>query len=320
MRIRALVTGARGFVGAHLARHLQQMGAKVHGLDLPGVQPVPDWDGSWHACDMRNPQDVMAVLRRVQPDWVFHLAALIKSSSFSDLMAVNVIGTQHLLEAVLHTRPRARVVVTGSAAEYGLCYPEEMPLDEQAALRPLSPYGISKVAQSCLAASYAYRFDLAVVRTRTFNLTGPGEPETLVVGAFARQIALVELGQQQPKLQVGNLASARDFVDVRDAVRAYVQLAEHGEPGAVYNICSGQTVTIHKILEMLLSLAESQVPFEEAKSRLTSWDVPVLYGNNAALQAVAGWRPEIALSQSLKDTLELWRLRVHPGQAPRVQN
>jgi GDP-4-dehydro-6-deoxy-D-mannose reductase len=252
----------------------------------------------------------MAVLRRVQPDWVFHLAALIKSSSFSDLMAVNVIGTEYLLEAIRSVRPEARVLVAGSAAEYGLCYPEEMPLDEQAALRPLSPYGISKVAQSCLAASYAYRFDLAVVRTRTFNLTGPGEPDNLVVGAFARQIALIEHGLQKPLLQVGNLESARDFVDIRDAVRAYVELMDRGQSGQVYNVCSGQTTVIRELLSTLLSFSDQPIVFEEVEGRLTGWDIPIQRGTPAALQAATDWQARFPLSQSLRETVNSWRQRV----------
>lgn len=310
MRHRVLLTGAGGFVGVHLMHYLQQEGFDVHGSDLPGKTPPGNWTGHWHSCDIRNIKDLIEVMDHVQPDYIFHLAALTKSSSLSDLMAVNVLGTQHVLEATLRTRPQARVLVTGSAAEYGLCRPEEMPLDEKTQLRPLSPYGLSKVAQSLLAASYTYTRDLFVVRSRTFNLTGPGEPDTLVGGAFARQIVLIEHSRQPPVLQIGNLRSARDFVDVRDAVRAYVQLTELGKSGQVYNVCSGEATVVRDILEILLSFSDISVSLEQKETRFTRWDIPVQRGTAAALHAATGWKPEISLSQSLSEMLDSWRLRL----------
>ena len=303
----ALITGAAGFVGRHLANHLRDGEPAVHGLDRPGI-PVPaDLYAAWHPCDVTNAVQVAAVIDQVQPDYVFHLAALIKSKSLADLLVVNVLGTQNVLDALVAARPEARVLVTGSSAEYGLVRSDELPIREDNPLRPLSPYGVSKVAQSLLAAQYVYRHNLAVVRTRTFNLTGPGEPDTLVCSAFARQIAEIERRLRPPVLKVGNLESARDFVDVRDAVRAYWLVAQHGEPGEVYNVCSGEATIIRDVLSTLLEVASVKAELQEVAERRTAWDVPVQMGHFMRLQATIRWKPEISLRQSLRDNLDSWR-------------
>ncbi len=307
MTERALITGAAGFVGRHLAHHLRDQGLEVHGLDRPDA-PVPaDLHIDWHPCDVTNAAQVAAVVGQVQPDYVFHLAALIKSESLADLLAVNVLGTQNVLDALVSAQPEARVLVAGSSAEYGLVRPDELPVTEDHPLRPLSPYGVSKVAQSLLTAQYAYRHNLAVVRTRTFNLTGPGEPDTLVCSAFARQIAEIERGLRPPVLKVGNLESARDFVDVRDAVRAYWWVAQHGESGEVYNVCSGVATSIRNVLETLLSLASVKVEVQEEAQRRTPWDVPMQIGCFTRLQIRTGWKPGVPLKESLKDNFDGWR-------------
>ena len=309
MKKRTLITGAAGFVGRHLANHLRDQGLAVHGLDRPGV-PVPaDLHIDWHPCDVTNAAQVAAVVGQVQPDYVFHLAALIKSESLADLLAVNVLGTQNVLDALVAARPEARVLVTGSSAEYGLVRPDELPIREENPLRPLSPYGVSKVAQSLLAAQYVHRHNLAVIRTRTFNLTGPGEPDALVCSAFARQIAEIERGLRPPVLKVGNLESARDFVDVRDAVRAYWLVAQRGEPGEVYNVCSGVATPVRSVLDALLSLTSAKVEVQEETRRRTAWDVPMQAGEGARLEAATGWKPNISLHQSLGDLLDEWRQR-----------
>lgn len=309
MARRALITGAAGFVGRHLANHLRDQGLAVHGLDRPGV-PVPaDLYINWHPCDVTDTAQVATVIGRVQPDYVFHLAALIKSESLASLLAVNVLGTQNVLDALVAAQPEARVLVTGSSAEYGLVQPDELPIREENPLRPLGPYGVSKVAQSLLAAQYFYRHNLAVMRTRTFNLTGPGEPDTLVGSAFARQIAEIERGLRPPVLKVGNLESARDFVDVRDAVRAYWRLAQYGEAGEVYNVCSGVSIVIEDILEFLLSCSLVPADVHTDTVRFSKDDVLLSRGDPAKCK-LAGWTPTTSLDQSLSDLLVYWRQQV----------
>jgi GDP-4-dehydro-6-deoxy-D-mannose reductase len=250
---------------------------------------------------------VAAVVDQLRPDYVFHLAALIRSESLTDLFTVNVLGTQNVLDALVVARPEARVLVAGSSAEYGLVQPDEQPVREDHPLRPLSPYGISKVAQSLLAVQYVYRHNLAIVRTRTFNLTGPGEPDTLVCSSFARQIAEIERGLRPAVLKVGNLESDRDFLDVRDAVRAYWLVAQHGEPGEVYNVCSGVATTIQGVLEALLSFTSANIEVQEESKRHTMWDVPIQYGDVTKLRYATRWSQALSLQESLKDLIDSWR-------------
>lgn len=304
MAKRVLVTGAAGFVGRHLCRHLVEQGHEVHGLGRSG--PAAGWPGAWHVGDVTDPDRMREVAAAVRPELVFHLAVLTKGT-LASLLATNVGGTESLLGALAALAPAARVVVTGSAAEYGFARAEELPLGEEQPLRPLSPYGLSKAAQSLLAAQVAHRRELCVLRTRSFNLTGPGEPETLVCAAFARQLVEIELGLRPPVIRVGNLAASRDFLDVRDAVRAYALVAEQAESGAVFNVASGVAVRIAELLALLQELAGVSAEVEHEPARRVPWDVPEHCGDSTKLRRATGWEPRIALRQSLADLLDDWR-------------
>lgn len=307
MTKRALITGAAGFVGRHLGRYLGEQGIDVHGLDLPGVSRPLDSSVAWHSCDITQAAQVADVVDRVRPEYVFHLAALIKSRSVTDLLTVNVGGTQNVLDALLAIRPDARVLVAGSSAEYGLVQGNELLIQEDSTLCPLNLYGISKIAQGLLATRYFYCYGLSVVRTRTFNLVGPGEPDSLVCSAFARQIIEIQGGLRAPVLEVGNLESVRDFLDVRDAVRAYFEVAQNGRSGEVYNVCSGVGIHIQDVLDLLFSLSAVRAEIKPKGEFSTVCDVPRQVGDHNRLSAVTGWRPSISLSQSLMDLLLYWQ-------------
>jgi GDP-4-dehydro-6-deoxy-D-mannose reductase len=304
---RVLITGAAGFVGRHLAKYLMEQSLEVHGLDRPDVRQPIEWQGPWYATDVTDAKHVTSVLLEAAPDYVFHLAALVKSDSLADLLVANVVGSQNVLSAVVAVRPGARVLVAGSSAEYGLARPNELPIREENPLRPISPYGVSKAAQSLLAAQYAYRYGLHVLRTRTFNLTGPGESDMLVCSAFARQIVEIELGQRPPVLQVGNLESGRDFTDIRDAVRAYWLIAKYGKAGEVYNVCSGAPVLIREVLRILICKATERVEIQEDAKRYVAGDVPLQYGDATKLRHATEWSPIFTLQESLQDLIEFWR-------------
>ncbi len=305
MARRSLVTGASGFIGRHVAAHLAEHGHEIHGF---GRKRPEDWNGSWHAGDLTDAARVREVVADARPDLVFHLAGLMRGD-LANLLAVNVIGTQHLLAAVSAERSDARVLVAGSAAEYGFVNEHELPVSEEQPLRPLSPYGVSKVAQSVLAAQAALRQELDVVRTRSFNLTGPGEPETLVCAAFARQLVDIERGVRAPIVRVGNLESQRDFVDVRDAVRAYALVADRGQSGALYNVASGRAVAIRDVLAQLCALAGVDARIEQHQALRSAGDVPVQRGDATRLRTQLGWSAEVELATSLSDLLEDWRQR-----------
>ncbi|MGC8960708.1 MAG: GDP-mannose 4,6-dehydratase [Chloroflexia bacterium] len=313
----ALITGIAGFSGSHLAEYLLRNGFAVAGLELPGAStrnlaPVLD-DVHLYRADLREEEAVRRILAEVRPAQVYHLAALLcppAGEEWRALFDVNVYGTIHLLEAVRAECPDARVLVAGSAAQYGLVPERENPICEETPFRPVTPYGVSKVAQEMVAYQYGAS-GLHVVRVRTFNLLGPRQGPHLVGSALAQQIAAIEAGRQEPVIRVGALDTQRDFLDVRDAVRAYVLALEHGEPGAVFNVCSGQSRSIAELLEDLLALSKVRgIAVQQDPARLQPADVPLQVGDFSRLRERTGWRPEIPFEQSLRDLLQAWRAQI----------
>lgn len=306
---RALITGVNGFSGRHLARHLVHQGYAVAGLDLTPANDIASL--TMHVADVRDSAMLLKIMRSVRPTHIYHLAAIVSpGAEFQALLDVNVRGTERLLEAVRLAELDPLVLVTSSSAVYGLVGPGDLPVREPQPFRPASAYAVSKISQEMLAHTYFARYHMRVIRTRTFNLMGPGEPPTLVCSAFARQIAEAEAGYTEPVLRVGNLTPQRDFVDVRDAVRAYQLAVEQGQPGEVYNVCSGQALSIKACLGQLLGLAEKAITVEQDPARMRPSDLPISVGDYGLLQQQTGWQPAIPLKQSLTDLLGEWRRRM----------
>ena len=314
--MRVLITGVTGFAGSHLAEHLVSDGRfQVYGIHRTrsGMHNIRHLLDRLHLveCDLRDPSSVERVVGEVRPDWVFHLAAqsFVPTSWTApyETFDTNVLGQLNLFEAIRKHRLPCRVQVACSSEEYGLVHPHEVPIREEQLLRPLSPYAVSKIAQDYLAYQYHQSYGLDVVRTRAFNHAGPRQGEPFVISNFAKQIAEMERGLRAPVLHVGNLEAKRDFTDVRDIVRAYRLALEHGEPGAVYNIASGETHTIASILERLLAMSRVRVEVRVDPARLRPSDVPILLGDASRFQARTGWKPEVPLEQTLADTLDYWR-------------
>jgi len=212
---------------------------------------------------------------------------------------------------------RPAVLVVGSAEEYGPVGPDEMPIRETTPLRPASPYAVSKVAQGALALLYGPAGGMRVVLTRTFHHTGPGRGEAFAESSFARQVAEIEAGLRPPVLKVGNLEAVRDFADVRDVVRAYWQLLDRGEAGAVYNVCSGQGRRVRDLLDALLAASSARVEVRVDPDRLRPSDVPAQVGDPSRLRAATGWEPRIPLERTLRDLLDDWRARTATAAPPR---
>jgi len=271
-----------------------------------------------HECDLRDASSVHQVIEAVHPDRIFHLAAqsYVPASwtAPAETLMTNVLGQLNLFEAVRQTGITPRIQVAGSSEEYGLVHPEELPVKETNPLRPLSPYGVSKVGQDLLAYQYFMSYKLPIVRTRGFNHTGPRRGEVFVESNFAKQIAQIEAGLQEPVVHVGNLKAIRDYTDVRDMVRAYWLALEKGTPGEVYNICTGEACLIEEVLQELLRLSPAKVRIEPDPARMRPSDVVLLKGDNSKFVAQTGWRPQIPLKTTLKDLLEYWRERT-PARA-----
>jgi GDP-4-dehydro-6-deoxy-D-mannose reductase len=317
--MRVLITGFTGFVGSHLADYLIARGdVEVFGLHrwrsrLDNVEHLGNRVQRVE-CDMRDATAVRRMLREVRPDRVFHLAAqsYVPTSWLtpSETLSGNLLGQVNLFEGIRDLGLSARVHVAGSSEEYGLVLPHEVPIREDSPLRPLSPYAVSKVAQDLLAYQYWKSYQLPVVRTRGFNHTGPRRGEVFVTSNFARQVAEIEKGVREPVVSVGNLESVRDFTDVRDMVRAYWLVLERGEPGEVYNICSGRGYSAGQVLEILLGLTHVKVEVRQDPARMRPSDVTLLLGDCSKFQSATGWKPTIPFEVTLKDLLEHWRKRV----------
>lgn len=311
--MRLLVTGISGFVGRHVAAFLaaEHPQVEVVGLTRGSGAGLPC------ACvqaDLEDLPSLQAALTELRPERVLHLAAQSSPARSWDLPAAtlhtNVIGLLNLTTALREARLSPRVLVVGSGEEYGQSGAAGHALDEQAELQPLSPYAVSKLAQSFLAVQQHLAHGLDVLRTRTFNHTGPGRGEHFAESSFARQIAEIEAGQRAPVLEVGNLDAVRDYSDVRDVVRAYWALFEHGLAGQVYNVCSGVGVRIGTLLERLLALSGARVEVRQDPARLRPADLPALVGNPARLRTATGFTARHALDATLCDLLDYWRQRV----------
>jgi GDP-4-dehydro-6-deoxy-D-mannose reductase len=222
----------------------------------------------------------------------------------------NVVGQLNIFEAMRELKLEARVQLACSSEEYGMVYDDEVPIKESNPLRPLSPYGVSKVAQDLLGYQYHQSYGLFIVRTRGFNHTGPRRGDVFVSSNFSRQIAMIEKGKQEPVLSVGNLEARRDFTDVRDMIKGYWLALEKGEPGDVYNIGSGSDVTIRKMLDILLGFSSASIEVRQDPERMRPSDVDVLRADNTKFCAHTGWKPEIPLEKTLEDLLNYWRERV----------
>lgn len=315
--MRVLITGIAGFAGRHLLDHLLATSDdQVWGIVRPGHR-TDLADGErvrlFHL-DLLDRPAVEQAVREARPDGVYHLAAQSSpAASFTDPMGTiaNNVGAQvNLFEALLAAGLRPRVLVVGSNEEYGNVRPDQLPIREDTPFQPVSPYGVSKVAQDLLGYQYFVAHGLEVVRLRPFNHTGPGQEDRFVAPSFARQVAEIELGLREPVLRVGNLESQRDFSDVRDVVRGYRLALLWAAPGEAYNLGSERPVAVRALLDRMLALARVPIRVEVDPARFRPAEVPVHYCDCSKLRAATGWRPEIPLEQTIADILEDWRRRV----------
>lgn len=323
-KMKILITGITGFVGSHLAEYILTMpGVEVFGT----VRIRSKLDNIRHLldivklveCNLTDPFSVFKVLKEVRPDRIFHLAAQsfvpTSWSSPGETLNNNINGELNLLEAVRRCELPARIQIACSSEEYGLVYPGELPITEKNLFRPLSPYGVSKVAQDLLGYQYHVSHGLHIIRTRAFNHTGPRRGQAFVTSNFCKQVVEIEKGLRKPVIKVGNLSARRDFTDVRDMVRGYWLALEKGLAGEDYVLASGRAISIEELLNLILSLSGQQVEVMVDKNRLRPSDVPVLVGDATKLTQKTGWKPEIPLEQTIKDLLDYWRKKI-PSEIP----
>src|SRR5215470_15139074 len=316
--MRLLITGVTGFVGSFMAEHALSVGAEVFG----SIRWRSKTDNIDHLrtkislveSDLRDLSSVRALLETANPTHVIHLAA----QSFvgaswktpAETLTTNVISQVNLLEGLRGLKMAPRFLVVGSSEEYGLVGEHELPIRETNQLRPLSPYAVSKVAQDLMGYQYFKSYGLPIIRSRAFNHEGPRRGDVFVTSNFARQVAEIEAGLRPAVVRVGDLKPRRDYSDVRDIVRGYWLLLERGEPGEVYNLCSGRSWAIQQVLDFLLGLAKvKNIEVKTDPTRLRPSDVMILEGDPSKVNKATGWKVEIPFERTLTELLDYWRQR-----------
>jgi len=316
--MRVLITGITGFVGSHMAEYALFKGAQVFGSNrwrskTENIEHLRS-QVTFIESDLRDVSSVRALLEMSVPDYVVHLAAQsfvgVSWHAPAETLTTNIISQVNLLEALRGLKMSPRFLVAGSSEEYGLVLDDELPIRETNPLRPLSPYAVSKVTQDMMAYQYFRSYGLPIIRTRAFNHEGPRRGDVFVTSNFARQVAEIEAGLREPVVYVGDLTPRRDYSDVRDIVRGYWLLLERGEPGEVYNLCSGRSWSIQAVLDFVLNLSTvTGITVKTDPARLRPSDVMILEGDPGKVHKATGWKVEIPFEQTLTELLDYWRQR-----------
>jgi GDP-4-dehydro-6-deoxy-D-mannose reductase len=311
--VRVLITGAGGFVGGHLIRHLSESSSEIHGTLHQGLESkTSDETITYHPLDLRDTQAVHDLIREIQPEAIYHLAAqAFVPRSFDDpweTLENNIKGQLNLILGCLKINIKPRLLIVSSAQIYGDI--SDQPIRESTPPRPSSPYSVSKITQELLGQQYHLSHQLPIMIARPFNHLGPGQNERFVAPNFALQIARIEVGLQEPVMSIGNLEAQRDFTDVRDIVRAYRLIVEHGQPGQIYNVAAGRAYSIQYLLDKLLSYSDTHIEIRIDPERLRPAEIPVIIGDATRLRQHTGWQPVIPFEQSLLDVLNDCRNRV----------
>ena len=309
---RTLVTGAGGFVGCHLVPYLHEKGFEVWSSFHRGLKRFP-FPVHGVRADLTDYRETLNLIARSRPDYLFHLAGqTVPSQSWIDpgqTLRSNVVASIFLLEAVLRFSPRARVVFFSSGQVYGTTFWSQKKVSEKDLPNPLGPYAGSKLLMEMAALNFFKEHGVSVVIARAFNQTGPGQKETYVLSNFCRQIALMERKKRPPVLKVGNIHLARDFVHVRDSIRAYDLLARRGRAGEIYNVGSGKEIKLSDVLDFLAGESRVRFSIKVLSSRLRGNDPPHALLDISKIKAL-GWRPQASIWDALRELLEEWRQKV----------
>jgi GDP-4-dehydro-6-deoxy-D-mannose reductase len=312
-----LITGFTGFVSRYFVELLSQNSSRYEVL---GLSRTTSFTSSVNGLQVRvlkvdlgNAQLLEHILDEFRPDYVMHLASD-SSVSYSWQNPVESFRNNtniflHLVESIRRLELKCRILSVGSSEEYGLVAPGHIPLTEEAPLNPISPYAVARVAQELLSKVYVQGYGMDIVLTRSFNHIGPGQKDTFVVSSFAKQIAKIK-NKLASTIYVGDLSIIRDFLDVRDVVRAYLLLLEQGQSGEVYNICSGKGFSLEEILHKMMHIADVRFEYERNAALIRPSDNPIIIGSHAKIKAACGWEPLISMEASLHDIINQWSKEV----------
>jgi GDP-4-dehydro-6-deoxy-D-mannose reductase len=316
--MRVLVTGATGFAGGHLIEALLARGDTVIGVARRSTWPeeLRHFAGriELRSGDLADGSDIEAVVRDFRPEQIYHLAGYSqpgRSCQEPDAAwAGNLKATRALYDAVVCWGGRPRILFVGSGLIYGNSTSPDVALDENSPLRPNTPYAASKAAADLATYQYTCHPGLDIVRVRPFNHIGPRQSPQFAAAGFARQLALIQAGRAPPQLETGDLTPSRDLTDVRDVIAAYLLLLERGRSGDVYNLASGQVVSMRDVVDRLIALVGMKVELWRSEDRLRAADVNVLRVDAGKLRREIGWHPRFTLDQTLSDILAYWRALV----------
>lgn len=330
-----LITGIEGFVGSHLAEYLlnAEPNISLHGTYRPKAT-TENIDHirtavTLHEVDITDTPSVYRLLDAVHPQTIYHLAAqsYVRTSweSPQATLTTNIIGQTNFLESLRLLRDKHYdpvFLIPSSSEVYGKVATENLPVTETAPLKPLSPYAVSKIGQDFLGYQYFQSYGLKTIRLRVFNHTGPRRPTAFGDSYVAHQVALIEQGLADPVITYRDLTAVRDFTDVRDIVRAYHLATQHCTPGEVYNVCSGQGISIKEMYDSLLAHSTAkQITLRPAPEGPRPTDGGVIIGDNTFFARATGWQPKIPfLKQTLADILDYWRARIPAHEAVRVNS
>ena len=313
--MKALIIGGGGFVGRYLAEHLlQDCGWETIVTKLP-KETVEVEGCEAYNLDILDKDAVEALLVRHKPDAILHLAAQ-SSVAYSwknpQLTAdINIHGCLNVLDAVRDIPDYSpKILLIGSGEEYGILPANTSLVSETTPVHPANPYAITKMAQNLFGALYAKAYEMHVMMVRAFNHIGPNQTPMFVVADFCQQAAEIEAGKREAVMRVGNLSAKRDFTDVRDVIRAYALIMEHGKAGETYNVGSGHAVSIQQILDTIVSFSKADIKVEVDPAKLRPVDVPIIEADIRKLVECTGWKREIPLERTIEETLDYWRKEV----------
>jgi GDP-4-dehydro-6-deoxy-D-mannose reductase len=315
-----LITGFSGFVSKHFIEFLDSLKipCAVLGIDL--YEPVFDFNRflyigcTFSKVDLLEKEQIENAVSGFRPDYILHLASY-SSVAFSWKNPVASFSNNtniylNLMEQVRKLNAKCRILSVGSSEEYGNVSADEMPLSESHSLRPVSPYAVARVSQEMLSKIYVDSFSMDIIMTRSFNHVGPGQKDIFVISSFAKQLVEIKTHDIKRELRTGDTTIIRDFLDVRDVVKAYYQLFKKGEKGEIYNVCSGKGITLDKVISFMADILGMKIDVTINPELIRPNDNQIIIGNNEKIKLRTGWQPCIKLEQSLTDIINYWKARI----------
>jgi GDP-4-dehydro-6-deoxy-D-mannose reductase len=308
-----LITGCSGFVSHHLLQYLDSGDEQyaIAGISRHVLSPgkYKNLHVKTYALDLKNPGGTRDIIAAESPDYIIHLASN-SSVAYSWQSPVESFQNNtniflNVIESVRILKLPCRILSVGSSEEYGIVNPDTLPLHENHELNPISPYAVARVSQEMLSKIYSDGYGQDIIITRSFNHIGSGQRDNFVISSFAKKIALIKR-KELKRLEVGNVDIVRDFLDVRDVVRAYMLLLKKGKAGEIYNVCRGVGYSLREILNKMMQISGTDFEIEINHSLIRPSDNPIIIGDNSKIKSACGWQPEIEIEESLKNIIEYW--------------